>query len=45
MVTLTEGGGTARKGGYHSVCRSTNVTYRLDTASARQFLRPYVTLP
>ena len=28
-----------------AVCRSTNVTYRLDTASARNFLRPYVTLP
>ena len=28
-----------------SVCRSTNVDYRLDTASARNFLRQYVTLP
>jgi hypothetical protein len=28
-----------------AVCRSTNVTYRLDTASARNFLAPYVTLP
>jgi V8-like Glu-specific endopeptidase len=28
-----------------SVCRSTNVDYRLDTASARGFLRPYVALP
>jgi hypothetical protein len=28
-----------------SVCQSTNVTYRLDTASARQFLDPYVALP
>lgn len=28
-----------------SVCRSTNVDYRLDTASARDFLRPYVALP
>lgn len=28
-----------------SVCRSTNVDYRLDTASARAFLAPYVTLP
>jgi len=28
-----------------SVCRSTNVVYRLDTASARNFLRQYVTLP
>jgi hypothetical protein len=28
-----------------SVCRSTNVDYRLDTASARTFLAPYVTLP
>jgi hypothetical protein len=27
------------------VCRSTNVVYRLDTASARSFLAPYVTLP
>jgi len=27
------------------VCRSTNVTYRLDTASARNFLAPYVALP
>jgi hypothetical protein len=28
-----------------AVCRSTNVDYRLDTPSARQFLSPYVTLP
>jgi hypothetical protein len=28
-----------------SVCRATNVTYRLDTASAREFLSPYVALP
>ena len=28
-----------------SVCRSTNVDYRLDTASARAFLSRYVTLP
>ena len=28
-----------------AVCRSTNVDYRLDTASARNFLRKYVTLP
>jgi hypothetical protein len=28
-----------------TVCRSTNVTYRLDTASARGFLAPYLTLP
>jgi V8-like Glu-specific endopeptidase len=28
-----------------SVCRSTNVDYRLDTASARNFLAPYVSLP
>jgi len=28
-----------------SVCRSTNVTYRLDIASARNFLAPYVVLP
>ncbi|HYY11617.1 MAG TPA: trypsin-like serine protease [Kineosporiaceae bacterium] len=28
-----------------SVCRSTNVDYRLDTASARAFLKPYVQLP
>jgi hypothetical protein len=28
-----------------AVCRSTNVTYRLDTASARTFLAPYVILP
>jgi Trypsin len=28
-----------------AVCRSTNVTYRLDIASARNFLAPYVTLP
>jgi V8-like Glu-specific endopeptidase len=28
-----------------AVCRSTNVDYRLDTASARSFLRDYVTLP
>lgn len=28
-----------------NVCRATNVTYRLDTDSARQFLAPYVLLP
>ena len=28
-----------------AVCRATNVTYRLDTASARNFLDDYVTLP
>jgi hypothetical protein len=28
-----------------AVCRSTNVTYRLDIASARSFLAPYVPLP
>jgi V8-like Glu-specific endopeptidase len=28
-----------------SVCRSTNVDYRLDTPTARAFLAPYVTLP
>jgi trypsin len=28
-----------------SVCRSTNVTYRVDTASARNFLAPFVPLP
>lgn len=28
-----------------AVCRATNVDYRLDTASARAFLRPYVRLP
>jgi V8-like Glu-specific endopeptidase len=28
-----------------SVCRSTNVDYRLDTESARNFLAPYVSLP
>jgi hypothetical protein len=28
-----------------AVCRSTNVTYRLDIASARDFLAPYVALP
>jgi hypothetical protein len=28
-----------------SVCRSTNVDYRLDTQSARAFLAPFVTLP
>jgi hypothetical protein len=28
-----------------SVCRSTNVDYRLDTASARNFLARYVGLP
>jgi secreted trypsin-like serine protease len=28
-----------------AVCRSTNVDYRLDTASARTFLATYVTLP
>jgi hypothetical protein len=28
-----------------AVCRATNVVYRVDTASARQFLSPYVTLP
>ncbi|HEX6712140.1 MAG TPA: trypsin-like serine protease, partial [Thermoleophilaceae bacterium] len=28
-----------------TACRSTNVDYRLDTASARSFLAPYVALP
>ena len=28
-----------------AVCRSTNVTYRLDTPSSRRFLAPFVTLP
>ena len=28
-----------------ATCRSTNVDYRLDTASARNFLAPYVALP
>ena len=28
-----------------SVCRSTNVTYRLDTPSARTFLANFVALP
>jgi V8-like Glu-specific endopeptidase len=28
-----------------TACRSTNVDYRLDTASARNFLAPYVALP
>jgi len=28
-----------------SVCRSTNVDYRLDTVSARQFLAGFVALP
>ncbi|WP_439937840.1 hypothetical protein ACS3YM_18150 [Nocardia sp. N13] len=28
-----------------AVCRSTNVVYRLDTASARAFLADFVTLP
>ena len=28
-----------------SMCRATNVDYRLDTASARSFLGSYVTLP
>jgi hypothetical protein len=28
-----------------AMCRATNVTYRLDTASARSFLKTYVTLP
>ena len=28
-----------------TVCRATNVTYRLDTASARDFLAPYMSLP
>ena len=28
-----------------AVCRATNVVYRLDTASARDFLEDYVTLP
>jgi V8-like Glu-specific endopeptidase len=28
-----------------AICRSTNVTYRLDTASAREFLGQFVTLP
>jgi hypothetical protein len=28
-----------------SVCRATDVDYRLDTPSARDFLRQFVTLP
>jgi hypothetical protein len=28
-----------------AVCRATNVVYRLDTASAREFLAEYVDLP
>jgi hypothetical protein len=28
-----------------AVCRATNVSYRLDTGSARNFLAPYVSLP
>ena len=28
-----------------SPCRSTDVDYRVDTASARDFLRQFVTLP
>lgn len=28
-----------------AVCRSTNTAYRLDTASARRFLSPFVALP
>jgi hypothetical protein len=28
-----------------SMCRATNVDYRMDTASARAFLGQYVTLP
>jgi hypothetical protein len=28
-----------------AVCRATNVTYRLDIPSARDFLAPHVTLP
>ena len=28
-----------------SMCRATNVDYRMDTASARAFLGHYVTLP
>ena len=28
-----------------SYCKSTNVTYRLDTRSSRNFLKDYVTLP
>jgi len=28
-----------------SVCRATNVVYRLDTAASRAFLAPYLTLP
>ncbi len=27
------------------ICRATNVTYRMDTPSARAFLSRYVTLP
>ena len=37
IVSITVTGDTA--------CRATDVTYRLDTASARAFLRNYVTLP
>jgi hypothetical protein len=28
-----------------AMCRATNVTYRLDTPSARMFLSQYVSLP
>jgi hypothetical protein len=28
-----------------AMCRATNVVYRLDTPSAREFLKDYVTLP
>jgi hypothetical protein len=28
-----------------AICRATNVAYRLDTESAREFLGQYVTLP
>jgi hypothetical protein len=28
-----------------AVCQATNVTYRLDTSSARTFLKSFVTLP
>jgi hypothetical protein len=36
-------GGTTITGDFY--CRSTNVTYRLDTPVARSFLAQYVTLP
>jgi hypothetical protein len=42
-VVKAQGAGDTITGDY--VCRAANVTCRLDTASARNFLEEYVALP